>query len=119
MRGWLGYHGCVMSPGPPLAPVKLVRKRLDGDGVGEHLAALARDARSMEVRVKAAPTVYSEAAEAGPAGELGELARRLRAGEVAAVQLRYLLDGAWWTDTIVRRGDDFRLVRMQDEEPPG
>ncbi|MCA9677207.1 MAG: hypothetical protein KC464_19435 [Myxococcales bacterium] len=42
----------------------------------------------------------------------------MTAGELVAVQLRFFLADAWWCDTIVRKGDDFRLVRMQQEDLP-
>jgi hypothetical protein len=36
-----------------------------------------------------------------------------------AVQLRFCQDGVWWCDTVVRKGDTYRLVRMEQELPPG
>ena len=97
-----------------LTPVKLIRKRLDDAGVDLHLAALAKDAQAIEVRVKGAVAAHSETS----ASDLADLARRLKAGELVAVQVRFFQDGVWWCDTIVRKGDDFRLVRMQQEELP-
>lgn len=90
-------------------PIKLDRKRLDDAGVATHLEALAASAEAIEIRVKGGATDYSDAA--GP--ELAEVARRLLAGEVLAVQVRFFADGDWWCDTITRRGDTYRLVRMR------
>ncbi len=104
-----------MPPGIPPPAVKLLRKRLDQAGVEAHFAELRRDAQSLEIRIKGAAAAYSEATTAG---QLDEVARRLRAGEIIAVQLRFFQDDAWWCDTLVRKGDDFRLVRMRQEDPP-
>ena len=96
------------------APVKLVRKRLDHAGVEAHFAALRRDAQALEIRIKSAVAVNSEATSS----DLDEIARRLREGEIVAVQIRFFQEEAWWCDTVVRKGDDYRLVRMQQEDPP-
>ena len=92
-----------------LAPVKLVRKKLDAAGVEAHVAELAARARSIEIRIKGAAARYSEATTE----QLDEVARRLRAGEIAAVQIHFFADDDWWCDTIMRAGDAFRLVRMK------
>jgi hypothetical protein len=103
-----------VSPGSALPPVKLLRKRLDGDGVDAHFASLARHAQAIEIRTKGAVAAHSDAT----ASQLDEVARQLRAGEIVAAQVRFFEDDAWWCDTVVRKGDDFRLVRMKQEEPP-
>ncbi len=97
-----------MTRSPKKVPIKLVRKRLDDAGVIAHFAALARDAEAIELRVKDAVAHYSDAT----AGELDEACRRLRNGELMAVQVRFCQDGVWWCDTIMRATDDYRLVRM-------
>jgi hypothetical protein len=97
----------------PQAPVKLVRKRLDHAAVEAHLAALRRGAQALEVRIKSAVAVNSEATR----DELDEIVRRLREGQIVAIQIRFFQDDAWWCDTIVRKGDDYRLVHMRQEDP--
>jgi hypothetical protein len=37
----------------------------------------------------------------------------LAAGQVRAVQLRYMHESTPWTDTVFRAGDGYRLVRMR------
>ena len=103
-----------MLPDPPHPPVKLLRKRLDHAGVDAHLASVASHAQAIEVRTKGAAAAHSDATTA----PLDDVARRLKAGELSAVQLRFFQDNVWWCDTIVRKGDDYRLVRMQQEGPP-
>ncbi len=87
---------------------KLVRERLDADEVVAHLRELAATARDVETRVKG--TGYSDATT----DPLEVLAQRLVAGEIAAVQIRFSRDGQWWSDTLLRKGDSFRLVRMRE-----
>jgi hypothetical protein len=99
---------------PPLTPVELRRERLDADGVIAHFASIAGRAQAVEIRTKGAAAALSEAASGG----LDDAARRLIAGEIVAVQLRFFEDNAWWCDTVVRKGRDFRLVRMREESPP-
>lgn len=94
---------------PDDKPVKLLRKRLDAAAVEAHLRDLAARASEVEIRVKTAAAGYSDAAN----DALDVLGRRLVAGVLVAVQIRYFADGQWWTDTLMRAGDDFRLVRMQ------
>ncbi len=91
-----------MPPGP-------ARKRLDDAGLEAHFETLATRAQAIEIRYKDDATSHSDAA----AAELGEAARRLRAGEVLAVQIRFFQDDDWWCDTVLRRGDSYRLVRMR------
>ncbi len=95
-------------------PVKLVRKRLDAAALGEHLRSIVAHAEVIELRVRDALGHRSEAASE----TLEVVARRLLAGELEAVQLRYVQDGEPWCDTVMRTGDDFRLVRMREDEPP-
>ena len=90
-------------------PLRLDRKRLDAAGVAEHFESLATTAQAIEIRFKDDETTHSDAA----ATELAEAARRLCAGEVLAVQIRFYQDDAWWCDTVIRRGDSYRLVRMR------
>ena len=109
-----------MSPGPgrnrmsrPLEqkPVKLLRKRLDDAGVAAHFDWLATEAREIEIRIKGQAASQSDAATES----LAEVGRRLRAGEIVAVQIRFFQGEAWWCDTLMRAGDSFRLVRMREE----
>jgi hypothetical protein len=101
-----------MNPGSPQAPAKLIRKRLDDAGVEAYFASLA-GATELELRVKGTALAHSDAAT-----ELAVVAAQLRSGAVLAVQLRFALDGMWWCDTVVRKGDTYRLVRMEQEFPP-
>lgn len=94
--------------------IKLLRKRLDADGVTAHFESLAQCAEAIEVRTKAGAAARSSAADT----ELDEARRRLLAGEVTAVQIAFFADGAWWCDTLMRRGDSFRLVRMRQDATP-
>lgn len=91
-------------------PVKLVRKRLDAAGVAAHVQALAATATELEVRSKDDVAHTSDASTESRSA----LAGRLVAGELAALQIRLFADGAWWTDTLLRAGDHFRLVRMRE-----
>lgn len=90
-------------------PLRLDRRRLDDVGLAEHFETLARTAQEIEIRFKDDETTHSDAA----AAELDEAARRLRAGDVVAVQIRFYQEGSWWCDTVMRRGDSYRLVRMR------
>lgn len=45
--------------------------------------------------------------------DLDRARRLLAAGTVVGVQVRYRLDGAVWCDTLLRRPDGVRLVRVQ------
>jgi len=104
----------MRSPRDP-KPIKLLRKRLDAPGLVAHLGVLAAEAQAIEIRIKGAVGAYSADATAE---HLDELGRRLVAGEIVAVQLRFFQDDDWWCDTLMRAGDDFRLVRMRQGEPP-
>jgi hypothetical protein len=92
---------------PP--PIKLVRRRLDDAGIEAHLASLASHAQAIEVRIKGGAAGYSSAS----AAELEAAGRRLRAGEILAVQVRFFQDEAWWCDTLMRVKESYRLVRMR------
>lgn len=94
-------------------PVKLVRKRLDDAGVAAHFKWLASQAQAIEIRIKGAVAGYSEATTE----QLEDAGRRLRAGEIVAVQIRFLQGDDWWCDTLMRAGESFRLVRMRQEDP--
>lgn len=93
-----------------MAPVKLLRKRLAADELVAHLRQLATDARDIEIRVKGAVAAYSDATT----DSLEAVGQRLVAGELVAVQVRYFQDDAWWSDTVMRADDSFRLVRMRE-----
>ncbi len=94
---------------------KLLRKRLDGAAVAEHLNQISVHARSLDIRVKDTATHYSAAA----AAQLVEVTQQLVAGNLAGIQVRYQRDGAWWCDTVTRAGDVFRLVRARQVDQPG
>jgi hypothetical protein len=91
-------------------PVKLVRKRLDADGVNAHFQALAATAQQPEIRIKGGATRQSDATS----GSLDEVVRQLVAGEIVGVQVRFFDAGDWWIDTVMRARDGFRLVRMRE-----
>ena len=91
-------------------PVKLVRKKLDADGVAAHLRSVAEQGQALEIRVKGAVDHYSEATT----DALDAVGRRLVAGEIVALQIRFFQDDAWWSDTVMRADDGFRLVRMPE-----
>jgi len=103
-----------MSPPFDPSPVKLVRKRLEADDLEPHLRALAAEARAVEVRIKGQRAHQSDATTES----LEALARRLVAGEIVAVQVRFELADGWWADTLMRAEKGFRLVRMKEELPP-
>ena len=94
----------------PGTPIKLARQRLDAAAVVEHLRDLAQRATHVEVRIKDV-AAQTSAATTEP---LDSLARRLAAGEIAALQVRFVLDGTWWSDTLLRAANSFRLVRMRE-----
>ena len=94
-------------------PIKLVRKRLDDAGVEAHLASVANHGQAIELLIKEGAARHSDAS----AEQLEEAGRRLRAGEIAAVQIRYFQDDDWWCDTVMRAGDSYRLVRMRQVDP--
>jgi hypothetical protein len=93
--------------------IKLLRKRLDDRELAAHLEALAAGAKDIEIRIKGAVAGYSDATTE----TLEVVGRRLRAGEIAAVQIRFFQDDDWWSDTVMRAADGFRLVRMRQEDP--
>jgi hypothetical protein len=97
------------------SPVKLLRKRLDADALRLHLRALADHAPSLEIRIKTVAAGQSEPT----ADSLDVIERRLLAGELVAVQIRFYQDDHWWSDTVMAAKDGFRLVRMREEQPPG
>ena len=35
-------------------------------------------------------------------------------GEIVAIQIRFFQDDDWWSDTVMRADDGFRLVRMRE-----
>jgi hypothetical protein len=92
------------SPVPP--PAALSETELRPDEVRALLAALTAKARIEQIRLR------------GPAGQRSEQAltlpdaeRALFAGEASAVQILYRFAGAAFCDTLLRRGEHFRLVR--------
>jgi hypothetical protein len=91
-------------------PVKLMRKRLDAAGVVAHLEALAASAQQVEIRIKGAVARYSDATT----DSLDTAGRRLVAGDIVAVQIRFFEGDAWWSDTLMQARDGFRLVRMRE-----
>lgn len=103
----------VMSRKSDPNHVKLVRKRLDANGVQQHLTLIKNTAQQVELRIKGGDVAYSEAS----ADQLADLGRQLVDGTIVAVQLRYLHDGEEWCDTLMRAKKDYRLVRMRSEWP--
>jgi len=90
--------------------VKLVRERLSATELEAHLRELAATARDVELRIKGAVAGYSESST----DPLEALGRRLVAGEIVAVQIRYFRDDDWWSDTLMQAANGFRLVRMRE-----
>lgn len=97
-------------PRPDDKPVKLVRKRLDAEGVEAHFRVLAATAQQVEIRVKGGATRQSDATTES----LEQVGQRLLAGEILAVQIRFFADDDWWSDTVMQANDGFRLVRMRE-----
>jgi len=95
---------------PDETPVKLVRKRLDPEGLVSHLRALAAHATEIEIRVKGVLARSSDATT----DSLDAVGRQLVTGEIAAVQIRFFENDDWWSDTLLRAKDGFRLVRMRE-----
>jgi len=91
-------------------PVKLVRKRLDAVELEAHLRSLAATAQHLEVRVKGAVAHYSDATT----DSLEDLGRRLVAGDIVAVQIRFFEHDDWWSETLMQAKDGYRLVRMRE-----
>ena len=87
----------------------VLRQRLEAAGARAHLEAVARSGHSVEIRTRSRAASDSQQT----ADQLGEVGGRLFAGELEAVQLRFVLDGMLWCDTLMRVGDSYRLVRMQ------
>lgn len=109
--GALFANWSLIMPPPDDRPVKLVRKRLDALQLAAHLRSLAASAQHVELRVKGAVARYSDATT----DSLEEVGRRLVAGELVAVQIRFFENDDWWTDTLMQAKDGFRLVRMREE----
>ncbi len=79
------------------------------------LAVLFRDIVALgdieDVMWKPSPLSRAESASL----DLIEVHRALRSRTVCAVQIRYRRHGATWLDTVVRRGDGYRLLRTVAE----
>lgn len=82
---------------------------LDVDGLDDFARDLARLPGPIEVCVKHA---VKQRVDERCALSFEEALRSLVAGEVRAVQLRYVHDGARWCDTLMRTDKGTRLVRM-------
>ena len=95
---------------PDDKPVKLVRERLDAAELEAHLRSLAATAQHIEVRVKGAVAHYSDATT----DSLEDLGRRLVAGDLVAVQIRFFEHDDWWSETLMQAKDGYRLVRMRE-----
>ncbi|MBV8757404.1 MAG: hypothetical protein JO257_09025 [Deltaproteobacteria bacterium] len=84
-------------------------QRLDATAVLEHVRALAQRATQIAASIQRADATFE------PTGEpLDQLARRLVAGEIVGLQLRFFLDDAWCRDTLLRAPESFRLVRVRE-----
>lgn len=103
------------DPSDRSKPVRLRRLRLDDAGVREHFNTVGRDGQEIEIRVKGAAAANSDESST----QLRDAVDRLIAGEIFAVQVQFFQDGDWWSDTVMRRGDDFRLVRMKQSDSTG
>lgn len=69
---------------------------------------IARETQVLAVLVKGA----SEALAEGGGVSLDAARTRLKAGAVAAVQVRYVHRGTAWTDTLLRAPGGYRVVRI-------
>ena len=95
---------------PDERPVKLVRKRLDSDELASHLRSLAAHATEIEIRVMGVVARSSDSTT----DSLDVVGRKLVTGEIAAVQIRFFENDDWWSDTLLRAKNGFRLVRMRE-----
>jgi hypothetical protein len=77
-------------------------------GVDDLFADLAALAQVDEILVRDQGAVRATAAPP----ELGPARRALREGRAAALQIRYRHEGTAWCDTLLRAGDEVRLVRV-------
>jgi hypothetical protein len=83
----------------------------------EAYEALLRDLANLdelEVSVKSAPRAF---APERAAVTLADARHALEAGEVRAIQVRYLHEAKVWVDTILRTPAGLRLVRIQPLDP--
>lgn len=95
---------------PDARPAKLLRERLDADGVAAYLRDLAARAPDLEVRIQSANARQSDASTESLEG----IGRKLVAGEIAGIQIRFAEGDGWWCDTLRRAKDGYRLVRMRE-----
>jgi hypothetical protein len=94
------------SPAP--SPPALSETELDRGEVRALLDALAAEARIEQIRLRGPARQRSEQALT-----LQDAERALFAGESSAVQIVYRFAGAAFCDTLLRRGERFRLVRAE------
>ncbi len=86
---------------------------LDAATLGQLFGDLATHARVLDVLTKGGAT---ERTDGKPIG-LDQAQRSLLAGDVRAVQIRYLFDQVEWRDTLMRVPGGIRLVRIQTPIP--
>ncbi len=82
---------------------------LDAAAVDALFRDLAALASPPEISLKHGATRYAEQA---PALDLVAARSALLAGDVRAVQIRYLHEGKPWCDTLTRARSGFRLIRI-------
>jgi hypothetical protein len=99
------------DPRPELPP--LWQAELDDPALDQLLADLAAAAEVHSVQAK------GDARALAPTDPLtlDAAGRRLKAGEVRGVQVRYRYDGRDWTDTLLRTPAGYRLTRIAAPQP--
>jgi hypothetical protein len=111
-------HGFARTGGqvnPELASAlpDLYQGLLDEAALGALLSDLHALGTRIEVQVKRDASGLVNAADQP---SLAEAFAALRAGEVRAVQLRYEHQREAWSDTLLRAGTGYRIVRMKQPE---
>ncbi|MCB9743910.1 MAG: hypothetical protein H6740_15025 [Alphaproteobacteria bacterium] len=96
-----------MEGAPPLA--ELFQGHLDEDALDALMRDLSALAQVHEVRLKAGAT---QRADDRPM-DLARALEALRGGQARAMQISYRYQGATWSDTLLKGGAGYRLVRMQ------
>lgn len=97
-----------LGDGPSLP--EMVEANLDDASIGELLADLQAHTTVLGVNGKSQLQQY---AEEGSLLTLDAAVTQLRAGQLLAIQVRYLFEKHDWTDTIFKVGASYRLVRCR------
>ncbi len=100
------HSGLDLSKLPPLSEAEL-----DWDEVHQ----LIDDIRNLTDEITLMRSAEKTASRAHAREQLLAAAAALQSGQVNRIQIRYRWDGAQWIDTLERRGESFRLVRIRHE----